>query len=165
MLHTYPIDIDATISSLVFWNQIVEIKKGKQNLNWRNTRMHQFLGSEMMKMERCRDAKMEKIIWSSSMEIQRCRIGLKNEFQWRDEEMQKWREEFEHLQWKLWNVEIEFINELQWRDVKMQKSKLIWTISQLKEMDTKTREDMVCLLVGMKKKLKGIKKQKRQDIL
>jgi hypothetical protein len=35
------------------------------------------------------------------MEIQRCRIGLKNEFQWRDEEMQKWREEFEHLQWKL----------------------------------------------------------------
>jgi hypothetical protein len=54
-----------------FWNQIVEIKKGKQNLNWGNMRMHQFLGSEMMRMERCKDAEMEKIIWTSSMEIQK----------------------------------------------------------------------------------------------
>jgi hypothetical protein len=34
-------------------------------------------------------------------------------------------------------------------------------ISQLKEMDRRIREDMVCLLIGMKKKLKSIEKQKR----
>ncbi len=101
-----------------FWNWIIEIEKRKKKLNWRNIRMHQFLGSEMMKMERCKDEKMEKRVWASSMEIQRCRIGFRNELQWKDEKMQQWKKEFEHLQWRFWDAKIEFINKLWCRDAK-----------------------------------------------
>jgi hypothetical protein len=51
-------------------------------------KMHQFLGSEMMRMERCRDAEMEK-----KME----------HLQWRfkDEKIPKGRKKYKYLQWIL----------------------------------------------------------------
>jgi serine protease inhibitor ecotin len=44
-------------------------------------RMHQFMGSEMMKMERCRDAEMEKknlSIFNGDLEMKRYKSGEKN---------------------------------------------------------------------------------------
>jgi hypothetical protein len=71
VLHIYPIDIDATISSLIFWNQIVEIKKGKKNLNCRHMRIHQFMDSddEDGEMQRCINGESSLIIFNVDSEM------------------------------------------------------------------------------------------------